>query len=227
MDPESCGPPHGLPSAGTWRQEAITWRNRMILLLDHLPTPIALCDADGGILLANPAMAAEWGLLPGQMRGRNALDFLPAPREGPAPPDRRSRPAAPQVPLPGRGQLDPAERRRALRRGRRHPGQRHRGRSPGPDAGAPRPRRKSRNTTGRAGATGQRDRSANLALAAGGDTTARIAKAVDLTVDGVNYHLAQLSRRWNVRGRTALVARAYALGVLNPEAWPPAPTEPA
>ncbi|MFF8729775.1 LuxR C-terminal-related transcriptional regulator [Streptomyces sp. NPDC015171] len=51
-----------------------------------------------------------------------------------------------------------------------------------------------------------------LALAAAGDTTARIATSVGLTADGVSYHLARLAGRRGVRGRTALVARAYSLG---------------
>ncbi|MEV5540004.1 LuxR C-terminal-related transcriptional regulator [Saccharopolyspora shandongensis] len=62
-----------------------------------------------------------------------------------------------------------------------------------------------------------------LALAAGGVTTAQIAKSVGLTADGVNYHLQRMSRRWRMPNRTALVARAYVLGVLKPAAWPPEP----
>ncbi|MER7081334.1 PAS domain S-box-containing protein [Saccharopolyspora kobensis] len=223
MDPESCGPPHAVD----WRREAITWRNRMILLLDHLPTPIALCEADGGILLANPAMAAEWGLLPGQMRGRNALDFF-RPRA-----KARLHPIAEAVRLHRRSRYpvevswtppsgverygevdvtpvsDTADAPPALMLVLRVRGERV---ETSPEEPAP---------------PASEIEARILALAAGGDTTARIAKAVGLTVDGVNYHLAQLARRWNVRGRTALVARAYALGVLDPEAWPPAPTEPA
>ncbi|MBB5937842.1 LuxR C-terminal-related transcriptional regulator [Streptomyces zagrosensis] len=61
-----------------------------------------------------------------------------------------------------------------------------------------------------------------LALAAAGATTAAMGKALGLTVDGVNYHVARLSRRWRVPNRTALVARAYVLGVLSREVWPPA-----
>ncbi|MGW2857829.1 hypothetical protein ACWDAZ_40545, partial [Streptomyces sp. NPDC001215] len=43
-----------------------------------------------------------------------------------------------------------------------------------------------------------------------------------LTTDGVAYHLRRLSERWGAANRTELVARAYALGVLVPGAWPPA-----
>ncbi|WP_420823763.1 helix-turn-helix transcriptional regulator [Streptomyces torulosus] len=62
-----------------------------------------------------------------------------------------------------------------------------------------------------------------LALLAGGATTARPARETGLTVDGVNHHLRRLSARWSATGRTELVARAYALGVLAPGVWPPAP----
>lgn len=60
-----------------------------------------------------------------------------------------------------------------------------------------------------------------LALLAGGATTAHAARETGLTVDGVNYHLRRLTRRWNAANRTELVARAYALGVLTPGTWPP------
>ena len=63
-----------------------------------------------------------------------------------------------------------------------------------------------------------------LALVAGGATSAAIARTVGLTIDGVNYHLAQLSRRLNASNRAALVARAYVLGLLDGTAWPPVPT---
>ncbi|MFG2848299.1 helix-turn-helix transcriptional regulator [Kitasatospora sp. NPDC048296] len=62
-----------------------------------------------------------------------------------------------------------------------------------------------------------------LAAAARGDTTARIGREIGLTTDGVNYHLARLSRRWHVPNRTALVGRAYAFGVLVVDVWPPEP----
>ncbi len=63
-----------------------------------------------------------------------------------------------------------------------------------------------------------------LAAAARGATTAQIAREIGLTPDGVNYHLARLSRRWRVPNRTALVARAYATGVLAADTWPPEPS---
>lgn len=64
-----------------------------------------------------------------------------------------------------------------------------------------------------------------LTLVADGSTTAQTAKAVGLTVDGVNYHVGRLCRRWDVPTRAALVAHAYATGVLTPGTCPPAPAE--
>ena len=64
-----------------------------------------------------------------------------------------------------------------------------------------------------------------LTLVASGSTTARTAKAVGLTVDGVNYHVGRLCRRWDVANRAALVAHAYVTGVLASGTWPPAPAE--
>jgi DNA-binding CsgD family transcriptional regulator len=53
-----------------------------------------------------------------------------------------------------------------------------------------------------------------LALVAQGATATAIARTVGLTVAGVNYHLAHLCQRLNVPKRTALVGRAYVLGLL-------------
>jgi PAS domain S-box-containing protein len=61
-----------------------------------------------------------------------------------------------------------------------------------------------------------------LALVAGGASTSAVARTVGLTVDGVNYHLSRLCRRLKVPNRTALVARAYVLGLLDAAMWPPA-----
>ncbi len=62
-----------------------------------------------------------------------------------------------------------------------------------------------------------------LALLAGGATTARAARELGLTKDGVTYHLRRLSARWGATNRTELVARAYATGVLATGVWPPEP----
>src|ERR1700741_830995 len=60
-----------------------------------------------------------------------------------------------------------------------------------------------------------------LMLVARGATTAVVARNFGLTVDGGIYHLRQLSRLLHAPNRPALVARAYALGLLQPGAWPP------
>ncbi|MEV5239604.1 PAS domain-containing protein [Streptomyces cinnamoneus] len=200
-------------------EEYVAWRNHFIALLDRLPIPVAICRADGEVAVVNPAMAAEWGLAPGQVRGRNLLDLF-RPR------------AAAQI-----------ERlTEALRLG-------HRSRYTidvrwAADGGPGREGELLVDTVGEPTRTYPmllavlrvRERAEAppvvevgevegriLALAASGATTAAIGKAVGLTVDGVNYHLSRLSRRWRVSNRTALVAKAYVLGVLEPGRWPPAP----
>ncbi|MET9081313.1 hypothetical protein ABZX77_05320 [Streptomyces sp. NPDC004237] len=63
------------------------------------------------------------------------------------------------------------------------------------------------------------------ALPAGGASTAQAARGLGLTGDGVTYRPRWPSARRDAANRTELVVRAYALGVLRPGAWPPAPTE--
>ncbi|MFG2827738.1 PAS domain-containing protein [Streptomyces sp. NPDC048434] len=197
------------------------WRNYFLILLDRIPTPIAVCRAHGEVLIANPAMAEQWGTAPGALRGRNLLDLF-EPR--------------------AKAQLDRLTEALRLGRRSRYPVEvRWRAGSDGTEregeltidpvgdpsvhppallallrvsesAPLPAPRGSASPVEARI-----------LALAAGGATTASIGTALGLTVDGVNYHLTRLARRWRVQGRTALVARAYVLGVLSPDSWPPAP----
>ncbi|MFF9364489.1 PAS domain-containing protein [Streptomyces griseoluteus] len=225
MDLQASGPPSDSPAAETWRQLAITWRNRALLLLDHLPFPVAFCDGDGVIFLANPAMAAEWGMFSGQMVGHNALDFF-RPRT-----DARLHPIAEAVRLRRRARY-PVEVTWRASNGVERYGEmdidpvsdtpdaplvlmlllRTVGEKTEPDAGDPAEPTPVSEVEARI-----------LALTAAGDTTAQIAKSVGLTADGVNYHLTRLSQRWGVRGKAALVARAYSLRVLDSTQWPPAP----
>ncbi|MEN2423436.1 PAS domain-containing protein [Streptomyces rimosus] len=201
---------------------ASPWRNYFLILLDRIPVPIAVCKADGEVLIANPAMAAEWGAAPGQLRGRNLLDLfrprsqaqvdrvidaLRAGRRSRYPVEVRWRAGGNGAEREGELTVDPVgdpsetpPALLALLRVHEEP----------PPAPA-------------------RDREAAspvethiLALAASGATTAAIGSHLGLTVDGVNYHLTRLARRWRVQGRTALVAKAYVLGVLAPGVWPPA-----
>ncbi|ANZ15008.1 DNA-binding protein with HTH domain [Streptomyces noursei ATCC 11455] len=205
-----------------------SYRDYFVMLLYRIPTPIAVCRADGMVLIANPAMAAQWGAVPGQLRGRNLLDrFRPRDpaqiarimealrlgrrsrypvevrwRTGPDEPERQG-----ELTIDPVG--DPSAAPPALLALLREDG--------GAVAAAP-------PAVPRAAASPVEARI--LALAAGGATTAAVGSALGLTVDGVNYHLTRLARRWRVQGRTALVAKAYVLGVLAPDRWPPAPAAP-
>ncbi len=69
----SCG---GAPIDPAGPYAGGPWRNYFLILLDRIPTPIAVCQAHGEVLIANPAMAAQWGTVPGQLRGRNLLDLF-------------------------------------------------------------------------------------------------------------------------------------------------------
>ncbi|MFE4059706.1 PAS domain-containing protein [Streptomyces sp. NPDC059096] len=212
-----------------WDGDAVAWRNRAFLLFDRLPVPIALCSPDGGVLLANPAMAAEWGVLPGRLRGRSALALFRTPGTG-------QLHAVADAVRHGRRSRYPVEVSWSAAGGAERYGEltidllggpksepvlllalRVRGERPAapPATGA---------ADARAGGTSTAE-ARILALVAGGSTTAQIARTVGLTVDGVNYHLGRLSRRWGVGNRAALVAHAYVTGVLAPGTWPPAPAE--
>ncbi|MEV6942575.1 PAS domain-containing protein [Streptomyces sp. NPDC051172] len=201
------------------RREAVMWRNRALTLFDRVSVPVAVCDAHGAVLLANPAMAAECGTTPGRLRGRGVLElFRPQEAtqveriaqalrlrhrsryqvsvcwEGPDGGERFGELTADPV-------SDTVEETPALLvmlrvRGEREP--------PGADPVRVAP-----------------VEARILALLAGGATTARAAKETGLSTDGVTYHLRRLSTRWGASNRTELVARAYALGVLTPGVWPP------
>ncbi|MFI6494957.1 PAS domain-containing protein [Streptomyces sp. NPDC050564] len=207
--------------------QAVYWRNQAIALFDRIPLPVAFCDAEGTVISANHAMASEWGTLAGRLVGRRALDLF--------------HPTAQR-------RLDPLSEALRLRRRARYPVEV----TWCPAVGAERRGELTIDVIGTAPdgplnlllvlrvseepadlpvsqtkASGQASdiEARILALAASGFTSTRIATEVGLTADGVNYHLARLSRRWGVMNRTALVARAYVNGVLSPHAWPPAPAE--
>ncbi|MEU1003912.1 PAS domain-containing protein [Streptomyces tibetensis] len=204
------------------RHEAVTWRNRALLLFDRVAMPVAVCDVYGAVLLANPAMAAECGRTPGQLRGRDVLDLF-SPREATqveriAEALRLRHRSRYQVSVRWRapggaertGELtadpvsDTAEDTPALLVMLRVDPER----TPSPAA----PSEQARVTPTEARI---------LALLAAGATTARASRETGLSTDGVTYHLRRLSSRWGASNRTELVARAYALGVLTPGVWPP------
>lgn len=200
-------------------EDAVVWRNRALMLFDRVVTPVAVCDVYGAVLLANPAMATECGTTPGRLRGREVLELF-RPEEttqvkrivealrlrhrsryqvsvrwpGPDGTERYGELTADPV-------SDTVEETPALLVMLRVRGER--------EAPAPEPERVSP------------AEARILALLAGGATTAHAARETGLTPDGVTYHLRRLTARWGAANRTELVARAYALGVLEPGVWPP------
>lgn len=54
-----------------------------------------------------------------------------------------------------------------------------------------------------------------------GERTADIARQVYLSRQGVEFHVSKLLQRMRVPNRTALVARAYSMGILSAPSWPP------
>ncbi|MEU5211141.1 PAS domain-containing protein [Streptomyces sp. NPDC020742] len=197
------------------------WRNYFLILLDRIPTPIAVCRADGEVLIANPAMAEQWGVAPGRLRGRNLLDLF-RPRA-----EAQLVRVAEAIRLGRRSRYPVAVHWRAASDGTEREGELTVDPVGDPSVQPPallallKVREPDPPAPQRDGTSPVEARI--LALAAAGATTAAIGSALGLTVDGVNYHLTRLSRRWRVQGRTALVAKAYVLGVLSPESWPPAP----
>ncbi|MFH9085009.1 PAS domain-containing protein [Streptomyces sp. NPDC017673] len=203
------------------RADAVVWRNRAQMLFDRVAVPVAVCDVYGQVVLANPAMAAECGTTPGRLRGRHVLELFRPQQAGQveriAEALRLRHRSRYQVSVcwraPGgaerHGELtadpvsDSVEETPALLVMLRVLGER-----PAPE---PEPVRVT-DTERRV-----------LALLAGGATTARAARELGLTRDGVTYHLRRLSARWNATNRTELVARAYAMGVLATGVWPPEP----
>ncbi|MEV5174262.1 PAS domain-containing protein [Streptomyces flaveolus] len=205
------------------RADAVVWRNRALMLFDRVAVPVAVCDVYGQVVLANPAMAAECGTTPGRLRGRPVLELFRPQETGQveriAEALRLRHRSRYQVSVcwraPGgaerHGELtadpvsDTVEETPALLVMLRVLGERP----------APEPEPEPVRVTD----TEQRV----LALLAGGATTARAARELGLTKDGVTYHLRRLSARWGATNRTELVARAYATGVLATGVWPPEP----
>ncbi|MFF1695031.1 PAS domain-containing protein [Streptomyces sp. NPDC058257] len=191
-----------------------------MLLFNRIPMPVAVCEASGAIIIANSAMAAEWGETSGTLRGRNVLELF-RPEE-----KTQVLRIAEALRLRHRSRYPVAVHWTAADGVRRHgeltaepvsdtadevPGLLVLLRVLGEDR-APDPAPAEAATPAEARI---------LALLAGGATTARAARETGLTRDGVTYHLRRLTERWGAANRTELVARAYALGVLAPGVWPP------
>ncbi|MCC0093618.1 PAS domain-containing protein [Streptomyces flavotricini] len=214
------------PSGQALGEAATAWRSRFVSLFDRAPVALAISDAYGLILGANPAFASAWQLQPGKLEGRRLLDILTPTN------DRQLR------------RLDEALR---SRRRSRYPvevtwqvrGTARHGRvtvEPVSDPQDDVPRllvSLTEELTGEPGggrselppedpADGLSLQEARiLPLVAAGAAGSAIAREVGLTVDGVNYHVTRLCRRLDVPNRPALIARAYVLGLLDPAAWPP------
>ncbi|UKY48079.1 helix-turn-helix transcriptional regulator [Streptomyces inhibens] len=62
-----------------------------------------------------------------------------------------------------------------------------------------------------------------LSLLAAGRSNAEIATSLHLSRQTVDYHLSRLRDLLDAPNRCALVARAYVLGILAPQIWPPRP----
>ncbi|WP_353947318.1 PAS domain-containing protein [Streptomyces sp. HUAS MG91] len=191
-----------------------------MVLFDRVPMPVAVCDPYGIVRIVNAALAAEWGTTPGRLKGRDLLELF-APRDG-AQVDRiaeavklrrRSRytvavtwRAADGAGRSGELTVDPvSETPNAL------PDLLVMLRVTGESAPRPAP----------APVALHPNEERILALLAAGATTAGAARETGLTTDGVTYHLRRLSQRWGASNRTELIARAYALGILEPGVWPP------
>ncbi|AZM57045.1 diguanylate cyclase [Streptomyces sp. WAC 01529] len=219
--------------------DAAIWRGRFLSLLDRSPAPTAISSSDGVVTVANPAFAGALGLRPGRVANRPLLDLLTptnrqqlrkldeAMRSG-----RRSRyPVEVSWTTEGsarQGQLtvepvtDPLEETPPLLvtlrvAEERAPGTSGHGAAAGPGEAGEEFAHPALST----------QEARILRLVAGGATTSVVARAVGIGVDGVNYHLTRLCRRLRAPNRTALVARAYVLGLLDPTAWPPAVAAPA
>jgi DNA-binding CsgD family transcriptional regulator len=183
------------------------WRNRFLALLDRTPVPTAICQLDGTITVANPAFAEALHTRPASLRDRHVLEFFQAKvrrdyeklvaglQHG-----GRARLVIAVQFAGGAGELtvqavsddDGSGLLLTLR-----------------ITPVPVDVRLS-------------DRESEiLRLIAGGATSAAVAAELGITGDGVNYHLTRLSERLGVPNRTALVARAYSLGLLDPASWPP------
>lgn len=198
---------HELGELRAEQRRAGMWRNRFLALLDRTPVPTAICQPNGAIAVANPAFAEVLGIRPGELRDRHVLEFFQAKVR------RDYEKLVAGLERGGRARLVIAVQ---------FPG----------GAGELTVQAVSDDEgsgllitlriTPVPSDVQLTDRESEiLRLIAGGSTSARVAAELGITGDGVNYHLTRLSERFGVPNRTALVARAYSLGLLDPISWPP------
>ncbi|GLZ29698.1 hypothetical protein Lesp02_18880 [Lentzea sp. NBRC 105346] len=192
----------------------VAWRNRFVALLDRMPTPTGVCTLDGTLVLSNPALAAVFGTVPSRLRSRRIGELL-SPTDAEAflrlvhdlAAGQHMRETLTVRWSGGVGELvvqtvqnvsDDDSPRLLVTLERRRP-------YVDPPAVSPVEQQ-------------------ILELVAAGETSATIGRVLGMTADGVTYHLTQLTKRFKVPNRTALVARAYTLNLLDSHAWPPART---
>ncbi|MFB9904072.1 PAS domain-containing protein [Allokutzneria oryzae] len=194
------------------RRRAAMWRNRFLALLDRSPVPTCVATKHGRITIANPAMAAALGRRPRDLVDAE-LEVLFTTAD-----TATHRRLMHEL---STGRL--ARRVLAVRWGE-HTGALTVQAVPDDDglvllatlAVAPEPAPEPP-------ALSDRETDVLTRLAAG-DSTATIARSLGLTAEGVTYHVTRLTKRFEVPNRTALVARAYTLGLLATTAWPPRPS---
>ncbi|WP_020499375.1 LuxR C-terminal-related transcriptional regulator [Sciscionella marina] len=195
------------------RREVAVWRNRFRALFDRTPAPTAICSIRGELTSVNPAFARLFGVSPGRLLAREITTLL--------------RPVAEREFVRVVTELERGKRsRRALRMSWSGAGIRHTARvtvqpvhdedgiallvTIDPDSAVD------------DAVPVLSDREAQvLRASAQGKTSAAIATELGMTTDGVSYYLTRLTRRLEVANRVALVARAYTLGLLDAEEWPP------
>lgn len=191
------------------QHEVAIWRNRFLTLLDRTPVPTAICQLDGTISGSNPALASLFETTRSRLRGRHIVELL-----------------HPRV------QRDYERVLRDLETGRRTRRVLAAAWAPGrtgkvtvqavPDEyGAGLLLTVQPDPTSQPGIELTDRELAILRMVAVGDTSAAIAARLGLTADGVSYHLTRLTGRIGVPNRTALVAKAYTMGLLDPACWPP------
>ncbi|MDX3659686.1 PAS domain-containing protein [Streptomyces sp. ID05-26A] len=203
------------------RIELGRWRDRYRTLFDRSPTPMAITSLDGVLLDANPAFCELLGLRASQLRNRHVREFSEVG-------DHDAEQAALEG-IMGRRTTTARFRKTFVRAA-------DQSRTP-VDITAIRvtdPTDQADTIVGivqplaapaaaRTALLLSGTEAAVLALRAEGRALNDIATHLKMTRRGVDYHLRQLARklRCPANNAAAITARAYHLGVLDTETWPP------